>query len=114
MPFPRAKPGKAEVIDPYTVKTGNLILLVENSRNTPMTLFKENGRLMAESPSYEPSSRKVNGLISAEVTADGLINIKVTPLQGSSFVPNVPDWQMEVFTHAHPANRLIDLGKQIK
>lgn len=114
MPFPRAKPGKAEIIDPYTVKTGNLILLVENSRNTPMTLFKENGRLMAESPSYEPSSRKVNGLISAEVTADGLTNIKVTPLQGSSYVPNVPDWQMEVFTHAHPANRLIDLGKQIK
>lgn len=114
MPFPRSKPGKTDIIDNRTVKTGNLILLVENSRNTPMTLFKENGLLMAESPSYEPSSRKVNGLISAEVTPDGLSNIRVTPLQGSSYIPNVPDWQMEVFTHAHPANRLIDLGKQIK
>jgi hypothetical protein len=114
MTFPRSKPGKTEIIDNRTVKADNLILLVENSRNTPMSLFKENGRLIAESPAYEPSSRKVNGLISADVTPDGLTNIRISPLQGSSQAPNVPDWQMEVFTHAHSPNRLIDLGKQLK
>jgi hypothetical protein len=114
MTFPRSKPGKTEIIDNRTVKADNLILLVENSRNTPMSLFKENGRLIAESPAYEPSSRKVNGLISADVTPDGLTNIRISPLQGSSQAPNVPDWQMEVFSHAHSANRLIDLGKQLK
>lgn len=114
MTFPRSKPGKVEVIDPYTVKAGNLIHLVENSRSTPATLFKEDGKLMVESPAYEPQSREVNGVIAAEVTADGLKNIRVGPLPGSSHVPVVPDWQMEVFTHGHTVERMIELGKQIK
>lgn len=114
MTFPRSKPGKVEVIDPYTVKAGNLFHLVETSRSTPTTLFKESGKLMAESPAYEPASREVNGLITAEVTADGLKNIRVGPLPGSSHAPVVPDWQMEVFTHGHTVERMIELGKQIK
>jgi len=114
MTFPRSKPGKVEVIDPYTIKAGDLFHLVENSRSTPSTLFKEDGKLMVESPAYEPESREVNGLITAEVTADGLENIRVGPLPGSSHVPVVPDWQMEVFKHGHTVDRMIELGKRIK
>ena len=114
MIFPRSKPGKAVVIDNRTVKVGDLILLVEDSRNTPTTLFKEGGKLMAESPAYEPTSRKVNGIISAEVTPEGLKNIRISPLPGSSVAPSVPDWQMEVFMHGHAVGRLIELGQQIK
>jgi hypothetical protein len=114
MTFPRSKPGKVEVVDPYTIKAGDLFHLVENSRSTPSTLFKEDGKLMVESPAYEPESREVNGLIIAEVTADGLANIRVGPLPGSSHVPAVPDWQMEVFKHGHTVERMIELGKQIK
>ena len=114
MTFPRSKPGKVEVIDPYTIKAGDLIHLVENSRSTPATLFKEDGKLMVESPSYEPESREVNGLIAAEVTAEGLKNIRVGPMPGSSDVPVVPDWQMEVFKHGHTVERMIELGKRIK
>lgn len=114
MMFPRSKPGKVEVIDPYTIKAGDLFHLVENSRSTPSTLFKEDGKLMVESPAYEPESREVNGLITAEVTADGLANIRVGPLPGSSHVPVVPDWQMEVFKHGHTVERMIELGKRIK
>lgn len=114
MMFPRSKPGKVEVIDPYTIKAGDLIHLVENSRSTPATLFKEDGKLMVESPAYEPESREVNGLIAAEVTAEGLKNIRVGPLPGSSHVPDVPDWQMEVFKHGHTVERMIELGKRIK
>ena len=114
MTFPRSKPGKAVVIDNRTVKAGDLILLVEDSRNTPTTLFKEGGKLMAESPAYEPTSREVNGIISAEVTPEGLKNIRISPLPGSSVAPTVPDWQMEVFTHGHAVGRLIELGQQIK
>jgi DKNYY family len=114
MIFPRSKPGKAEIIDNRTVKVGDLILLVEHSRNTPSTLFKENGKLMAESPAYEPMSRKVNGIISAEVTPEGMKNIRISPLPGSSVTPTVPGWQMEVFTQIHPVERLIELGEKIK
>ena len=114
MTFPRAKPGQAEVIDNRTVKVGNLILLVEDSRNTPATLFNENGNLMVESPAYEPTSGKVEGMITAKVTADGLKDLRITALPGSIGVPEVPDWQMEVFTYGHTAERLIELGKRIK
>lgn len=114
MTFPRSKPGKVEVIDPYTVKVGNLFHLVETSRSTPTTLFKEDGKLMVESPAYEPTRREVNGLITAEVTADGLKSIRVGPLPGSSHVPAVPGWQMEVFMHGHAVERMIELGKRIK
>jgi hypothetical protein len=114
MTFPRSQPGKAEVIDDRTVKVGELILLVESSRNTPSTLFKENGKLMLEGPAYEPASGKANGIISAEVTPEGLMNIRTNPLPGSTQSPTVPDWQREVFTHSHSAERLIELGKKIK
>lgn len=114
MTFPRSKPGPAEVIDNRTVKVGNLILLVEDSRSTPSTLFKENGKLMLESPAYEPESGKVQGMITAKVTAKGLKDIRISALPGGIEVPEVPDWQMEVFTHGHTAERLIKLGKRIK
>lgn len=112
--FPRSKPGHAQIIDDHTVKVGELILLVEDSRNTPSTLFKENGTLMVESPAYEPESQKETGIISAEVTPEGFKNIRTSPLLGSTVAPAVPDWQMEVFTHGHTVERLIELGKTIK
>lgn len=114
MTFPRSKPGPAEVIDNRTVKVGDLIFLVESSRSTPTTLFKEGGKLRAESPAYEPISRKVNGILSAEVTPEGLRNIQVSALPGSNRVPEVPDWQMEVFTHGRNPGQMIQLGKRIK
>lgn len=114
MTFPRSKPGKVEVIDNRTIKAGDLVHLVESSRSTPSTLFKENGKLMAETPAYDPTSRKVNGKITAEVTEDGLKDIRISPLPGGSDVPSVPVWQMEVFRHGHTVERMIELGKQIK
>jgi hypothetical protein len=70
MTFPRSKPGKVEIIDNKTVKAGGLIHLVNTYQYTPVTLFKEDGKLMAETPAYEPKSRKVDGMITAEVKAD--------------------------------------------
>jgi hypothetical protein len=114
MTFPRSKAGSAEIIDDRTVRVGDLIHLVEHSRNTPATLFKEDGKLMAESPAYDPMTRKENGIISAEVTPEGLKNIRIHPLPGSGVRPRVPDWQMEVFKHMHPIGHLIELGRKIK
>ena len=69
---------------------------------------------MVESPAYEPTSGEVEGMITAKVTADGLKDLRITALPGSIGVPEVPDWQMEVFTYGHTAERLIELGKRIK
>jgi hypothetical protein len=114
MTFPRSNPGKVEIIDNKTVKAGDLIHLVNTYQSTPVTLFKENGKLMAETPAYEPVSRKGEGMITAEVTSDGLKNIRISPLPGGDKAPSVPDWQLRVFKDPHLVQRMIDAGNLIK
>ena len=114
MTFPRSKPGKVAIIDNKSVQAGDLIYLVNTYQSTPVTLFKAEGKLMAETPSYEPSSRKVDGVISAQVTQAGLTNIQVSALPGSSHVPEDPGWQIEVFSRMHLVGQMIELGKRIR
>ena len=114
MTFPRSRPGKVEIIDDQSVKTGELIHLVNPYQRTPVTLFLENGKLMAETPVYEPESRKAEGMITADVTADGLRNIRVSPLPGGGTVPEVPDWQMRVFKERHLVQRMLEAGKLLQ
>jgi hypothetical protein len=59
-------------------------------------------------------SRTVEGMISAEVTERGLNDIRISPLPGSSRVPSVPDWQMEVFGKPGNLKRMIEAGRRIK
>jgi hypothetical protein len=113
MTFPRSKPGKVEIIDNKTVRAGDLIHLVNTYQYTPVTLFKEDGKLMAETPAYEPGNDKVNGMITAEVTSDGLKNIRISPLPGGDKSPSVPDWQLRVFMDMHLVQRMIDAGNLI-
>jgi hypothetical protein len=114
MTFPRSKPGKVEIIDDKTVKAGDLIHLVNPYQTTPVTLFNEEGKLMAETPAYEPGNDKVNGMITAEVATDGLKNIRISPLPGRNKAPSVPDWQLRVFTDSHLVQRMIEAGNLIK
>lgn len=114
MTFPRSKPGHVEVIDDRTVKAGDLVLLVETSRSLPVTVFREDGKLMAETPAYEFTSGQVQGMITAEVTAAGLKDIRISPLPGGKEAPTVPDWRMEVFDNPDYVQRYLEAGKRIK
>ncbi len=114
MTFPRSRPGTVEVIDNETVKAGDLVHLVNTYQYTPVTVFKEEGKLMAETPAYEPGNDKVNGIISAEVATDGLKNIRISPLPGEDRTPSVPDWQLRVFKDPHLVRRMIEAGKLIQ
>ena len=114
MTFPRSKPGKVEVIDNLTVKADDLVLLVETSRFNPVTVFKQDDKLMAETPAYDFTSGKPLGTIAAEVTAGGLKDIRTEPLPGSSEAPSVPDWQLDVLKNPDLVLRMIEAGKRIK
>jgi hypothetical protein len=113
MTFPRSKPGKVEIIDKKTVLAGDLIHLVNTYQYTPVTLFKDHGKLMAETPVYEPESEKVTGMITAEVTSEGLKEIRISPLPGRDKAPSVPDWQLRVFKDMHLVQRMIEAGSLI-
>lgn len=114
MTFPRSQPGEVKVIDNLTVQAGDLVLLVEPSWSVPITVFKADGQLMAETPAYHHASRKVQGTITAKVTAEGLKDIRIRPLLGGTKAPPVPRWQIEVFKNARNVKRMIEVGKLIQ
>lgn len=114
MTFPRSKPGKAEVIDSYTVKVGDLVHTVSRYQYTPVTVFKEDGKLIAEAPCYEPESKKPLGMITAEVTEEGLKDIRTVPLPGHSWTPTPPEWQLRAFTRSDLVERMVKSGKLLK
>ncbi len=111
MTFPRSKLGKAEVIDNYTVKVGDLVHTVSTYQYTPVTVFKEDGKLIAEAPCYEPESQKLLGMITAEVTGEGLKDIRTIPLPGHSWTPTPPEWQLRAFKRSDLVERMVKSGK---
>jgi hypothetical protein len=114
MTFPRSKPGDVEVIDNLTVKGGDLVYTVDRYQSVPVTLFKENGKLMAETLAYEPGTRKPQGTITAEVTPDGLKGIRIAPLPGGKDAPSVPEWRMDVFKRPDLIQQMNKAGKHIQ
>ncbi|PAW69469.1 MAG: hypothetical protein B9S38_09690 [Verrucomicrobiia bacterium Tous-C4TDCM] len=111
MTFPRSKPGKAEVIDNYTVKVGDLVHTVSTYQYTPVTVFQEDGKLIAEAPCYEPESQKPLGIITAEVTGEELKDIRTIPLPGHSWTPTPPEWQLRAFKRSDLVERMVKSGK---
>lgn len=108
--FPRSQPGPVEVIDKLTVRSGANIHLVSTYQDTPVTLHKEAGLLIAETWSYDPESREPQGLITAEVTAEGLRNIRTKPLPGGQ---KAPSWQVEVFKSPALVQQMVKAGKKL-
>lgn len=114
MAFPRSKPGDVEVIDNDSVKGGDLVFTVDRYHSVPVTLFKENGKLMAETLAYDPGTRKPQGTITAEVTPDGLKGIRIAPLPGGKDAPSVPEWRMDVFKRPDLIQQMNKAGKHIQ
>jgi hypothetical protein len=114
MTFPRSKPVDTEVIDNLTVKAGDLILVVYQYHTTPVTLFKKDGKVMVETPSYEPDSLQPTGTITAELSAGGLKIIRIAPLPGHTRIPSLPDWQKDVFKRRDLLRQMREAAKHLK
>lgn len=112
--FPRAKPGRVEVIDEFTVRTGDLVLLVETSRCNPVTVYRQDGKLMAATPAYDATSGEMLGTITAEVTPAGLVGIHVEPLEATRKAPAVPSWQINVLRNPELVKRMVDAGQLLR
>lgn len=114
MVFPRTVPGRVEVIDHLTVRAGDLVHLVSTYHGTPVTVFEEDGKLMAETFAYDPASRRPLGTITAEVAAAGLEHLRISPLPGRDRAPAVPAWQIEVFRGAELVERMLAAGERLR
>ena len=60
------------------------------------------------------TSEKLLGTSTAEATPEGLKDIRISPLSGSSKAPSVPDWRMEVFNNPDDIKLYLKAGKRIK
>lgn len=112
--FPRARPGKVEVLDNRTFRIENLVLLVEASRFQPVTVFRQDGRVMAATPAFDPTSGELRGTILAEVTPEGLADIQTEPLPNSREIPAVPSWQVDVLRNPELVLRIVEAGKRLE
>lgn len=114
MTFLRSKPGRVEVIDQAAVQSGNRVFLVDTVWVVPVTVFREQGKVMAETPGYDPANRQVLGIVRAEVTEQGLKGLRTAPLPGKDEEPSIPGYQVEAFKSPHMVRRMIEAGKRIK
>jgi len=114
MTFPRSKPGKVEVVDSLTVQLDDVVYLVSTYQVTPVTVFKEEGVLKAETFVYDPTHRRPLGMLTAVVTEDGLEDIRTAPLTGNDRAPSVPDWQLAVFKGPDLVRRMLAAGTRIE
>lgn len=112
--FPRAKPGRIEVLDEFTVRTDDLVLLVEMSRFQPVTVFRQDGKLMAGTPAYEVASGETLGTITAEVTQEGLVDLRIEPLDPIRNAPAVPSWQSDVLRNPELVRRMVEAGRRLR
>jgi hypothetical protein len=111
--FPRSKPGEFEVIDKKTIKAGPFMYLVSTYNDMAVTVFREEGKLMAEAHAYDPGNKTLLGTISAEVTEQGLRNIRTKPAPGGTGAPSVPGWQIDRLKMPDLVHRMIEAGKRI-
>lgn len=66
-----------------------------------------------ENPALKGTTN-VLGMITAEVTEDGLKDIRTVPLPGHSRAPKAPEWQLRAFKRQDLVQRMIEAGKLLK
>jgi hypothetical protein len=95
--FLHAQPGNIVVRDNLSAIGGRFLLVVDTYHSTPVTVFREDGGLVAETVMYDPQSRKALGVVRADLTDRGMERVTVSPMPGDGAGASVPDWQIQVF-----------------
>jgi hypothetical protein len=95
--FLHAQPGNIVVRDNLSAIGGRFLLVVDTYHVTPITVFREDGGLVAETVMYDPQSRKALGVVRADLTDRGMERVTISPMPGDGAGASVPDWQIQVF-----------------
>lgn len=112
--FLHADPTDFTMIDEVTGRGGNHTFLVDRWHCTPITVYRENGRLIAETVLYAKGTTHALARIKAEVTADGLKDVSLSPPPGQTAAAEVPDWQIDIFQRADMIERMKQAGELLK
>jgi hypothetical protein len=118
--LPDADPKSFDLLAPLVARDRNHVWYYDRTQPgaDPATLklvdgggVYKDGKLMAETISYDSSSPAPTGTITAEVSEEGLKNIRISPPPGGSRRPSVPDWQIEVFKRPDLLRQILKAGE---
>jgi hypothetical protein len=114
--FLHADPDDFVMIDKLTGRGGEYVFLVDTWHCTPVTVYRKNGRLVAETVLYERGTLNALAIIKAEVGEDDttLKNLKLLPPPGKDVVGKVARWQIEIFEREDMIKRMKEAGTLLK
>ena len=112
--FLHAAPNNFKMIDNLTSRGGKYVFLVDTHHCTPVTVYREGGRLIAETVLYEKGTANALAVIKAVVAGDKLKGVTLSPVPGESEAKPVPDWQIEIFQRGGMVERIKAAGKFLK
>lgn len=108
--FLYADPVDFKMIDPLTGRGEEHVFLVDTYHVTPVTVYREGERLIAETVLYETGTTKPLAIIKADVSVDGLQNITLSPAPWNAKALPVPAWQIDVFKRSDLVKRMQAAG----
>jgi hypothetical protein len=112
--FLHADPKDFKMIDNISARGGQYIFLVDRWHVTPVTVYKENDRLIASTVFYEKKTSVPLALVKAEVVGEKLKDVTLSPPPGETTVGAVPDWQLGIFQRADLVERMKKAGELLK
>ncbi len=82
------------------------LFFVDVWHSTPITLYRENGGLVAETILYERETGRGLAIVRADLTEGGMQNVELSPPPGAEAAGSVPAWQMDLFRRLDLASSL--------
>jgi hypothetical protein len=112
--FLHADPDDFAMVDNLTGRGGKYVFLVDTWHSSPVTVYREGGRLVAETVLYAKGTTNALAIIKAEVIGDELEGITLSALPGEAVARKVPQWQIDIFRRADMVRRMNQAGKLLK
>ena len=109
--FLHADPNDFEMVDNLTAKGGRYIFLVDTYGSTPVTVYRENDRLVTEAIMYETGTTNPLAIVKADVTDGGLENIAYSPAPGREAADPVPVGHINVLKRPDLVQRMRAAGE---
>lgn len=106
--FLHADPSDFTVRDNRAAVGGRYLFVIDTYYSTPITAFRENGALIAETILYDRTTKQPLATARAEVTERGLTNTRLSPPPGASATGSVPAGQLQIFERPGLAATLLE------
>ena len=85
---------------------GRYLFFVDVWHSTPVTVYREDEGLVAETILYERETKRSLAIVRADLTERGMQNLQLSPAPGAEAAGTVPAWQIEIFQRPDLAQSL--------